>query len=162
MNLRSRTSRTVSVVAAAAVVAALAGTSVPASAAKNDKLTPAIKTSQKKLDGSRITGLPRGMDGPRGAAGEPGRSEGLPAGVPSKGSYSFLLRLSTRTTATAYNSGLRNGKAAARSAAKSQLATVRTAQNNAISKLPAQSRVLYRSHAALAGVAVTTDVKNFA
>ena len=161
MFLGSRTSRTVSTVAAMAVVAALAGTSVPASAAEKDGLTPGIRTTQKKLDGSRFSGLPRGMDGPRGAAGEPGRS-GLPAGVPSKGSYGFLLKLSPRTTASAYKGALGRGKSEARSAARSQLSAVRSAQDKAISKLPAKSSVLYRSHAALAGVAVRTDVKNYA
>ncbi len=161
MNLRSRTSRSVSVLAAMAVVAALAGTSVPASAAKNEKLTPGIKTTQKKLDKSKVSALPRGMDGPRGSAGEPGR-DGLPTGVPTKGSYGFLLKLRPRTTASAYNGARGEGKAEARSAAKNQLSTIRTAQSRAISQLPAKSRVLYRSHAALAGVAVVTDVKNFA
>jgi subtilisin family serine protease len=83
-------------------------------------------------------------------------------GVPSKGSYAFLLKLKTEPTGMAYNAFRYAGKAAASTAAKNQLATVRAAQSNVVSALPSGSHVLYETHAALAGVAVYTKVANLA
>jgi subtilisin family serine protease len=83
-------------------------------------------------------------------------------GVPSKGSYAFLLKLKAEPTGMAYNAFRYAGKAAASTAAKNQLATVHTAQRNVVSALPSGSHVLYETHAALAGVAVYTKVANLA
>jgi subtilisin family serine protease len=83
-------------------------------------------------------------------------------GVPSEGSYAFLLKLKTEPTGMAYNAFRYAGKAAASTAAKNQLATVHTAQRNVVAALPSGSHVLYETHAALAGVAVYTKVANLA
>lgn len=137
------------ILAATAVTALVAGLAVTDSAAArpaSSKLSPGIKTSAHSLAGAKDK-----------LAGR------LPAGVPKKGNSAFLLRLSTRPTAAVYNATRRSaGKSAARSAAKSQLASVRAAQNDVIAALPSKSKVLYRTHAALAGVAVVTNVHNFA
>jgi subtilisin family serine protease len=85
----------------------------------------------------------------------------LPAGVPTHGSYAFLLRLRTAPTFTAYRQHVTLGRAAASSAAKSQFARIRSQQAQVIRALPAGSRVLFRTHSALAGVAVLTDVRNY-
>ncbi len=81
-------------------------------------------------------------------------------GVPSRGNYAFLLKLKTEPTGMAYNAFRYAGKSAASTAAKSQLAAVRTAQSSVVSALPSGSHVLYETHAALAGVAVYTKVAN--
>jgi subtilisin family serine protease len=98
-------------------------------------------------------------------AGAAGKQRAMPralAGVPSHGRYAFLLKLTTRSTHGAFVQARSGGTAAAaRSAARAQLSTVTAAQNRVISALPNGSRVLYRMHAVLAGVAVTTDVKNY-
>ena len=83
-------------------------------------------------------------------------------GVPSKGSYAFLLKLKAEPTGMAYNAFRYAGKSAASTAAKNQLATVHTAQRNVVAALPSSSHVLYETHAALAGVAVYTKVANLA
>ncbi len=83
-------------------------------------------------------------------------------GVPSKGNYAFLLKLKAEPTGMAYNAFRYAGKSAASTAAKNQLAAVRTAQSNVVAALPSGSHVLYETHAALAGVAVYTKVANLA
>jgi subtilisin family serine protease len=90
-----------------------------------------------------------------------GGGSGLPAGVPARGRYAFLLKLDTRTTGAAYLRARSAGKAAAHSAARAQLTRVTAAQNAVIAALPSGSRVLYRTHAALAGLAVFTNVRNY-
>ena len=81
-------------------------------------------------------------------------------GVPSKGSYAFLLKLKAEPTGVAYNAFRNVGKSAARTAAVNQLATVQAAQRSVIAALPSGTHVLYETHAALAGVAVYTKVTN--
>lgn len=83
-------------------------------------------------------------------------------GVPAQGSYGFLLRLSTESTAHAYYASLRAGKGPARAAAKIQYAAVREAEQRVVASLPSGSHVLYETHALLAGVGVYTDVHNLA
>ena len=81
-------------------------------------------------------------------------------GVPAKGSYAFLLKLNTVPTGVAYYANLSQGRSVARTAAQDQLATVRAAESRVIAALPSGSQVLYQTHAALAGVAVYTNVAN--
>ncbi|HEU5215610.1 MAG TPA: S8 family serine peptidase [Gaiellaceae bacterium] len=81
-------------------------------------------------------------------------------GVPAKGNYGFLLKLDAEPTARVYNASLRRGRAAARTAATNELVSVRAAQSRVVSALPSGSRVLYETHAVLAGVAVYTNVAN--
>ncbi len=83
-------------------------------------------------------------------------------GVPSKGSYAFLLKLTTAPTGAAYNAFRSSGKSAAHLAATNQLAAVHAAQSRVIAALPSGSHVLYETHAALAGIAVYTKVSNLA
>ena len=86
----------------------------------------------------------------------------VPKGVPTKGKFAFLLKLNAKSTSSVYAATKRtNGTGSAKSAARAQLETVTAAQNRAIGALPATSRVLYRTHAAAATVAVVTDVKNY-
>jgi subtilisin family serine protease len=84
-----------------------------------------------------------------------------PAGIPDSGRYSFLLKLDTRSTGRAFASSRGSGLSAASTAARQQLSRVTSAQNAVIGALPAKTPVLYRMHAALAGVAVRTDVANY-
>ena len=81
-------------------------------------------------------------------------------GVPSKGSYAFLLKLAVQPTGRVYNANLSLGKPAARAAAESQFATVRAAESRVTAALPSGSHVLYKMHAIMAGVAVYTKVAN--
>ncbi|WP_460792327.1 S8 family serine peptidase [Nocardioides maradonensis] len=96
----------------------------------------------------------------RSAAERDGASARI-AGLPHRGRYAFLVTLDTRSTATAYAQNRSAGVGTAKAAAKAQLNTVTLAQNAVIGRLPHGSRVLYRMHAAAAGVAVVTDVSNF-
>ncbi|HJQ74255.1 MAG TPA: S8 family serine peptidase [Gaiellaceae bacterium] len=81
-------------------------------------------------------------------------------GVPTSGSYGFLLKLDTEPTALAYDASLSRGRLAARTAATSELASVQAAQSRVVSALPSGSQVLYETHAVLAGVGVYTNVAN--
>ncbi len=83
-------------------------------------------------------------------------------GVPQQGSYAFLLKVDAKPTGRVYEANLPRGESAARTAASEQLATVRAAQRSVIAALPSGSRVLYQTHAVLAGVAVYTKVANLA
>src|SRR4051812_22156073 len=113
MTRQIRTSRVVAALASGALVAAgLAATASPAAnAADQHPGTPGVKVTKKDL-GTRAAGTarPRGLQA-KGAAGEPG--DALPAGVPSKGRYAFLLELSSRSTSAAYHGALGRGKSAA-------------------------------------------------
>jgi subtilisin family serine protease len=162
MNVISRRTKVAALVATTAVVAALAGTGGSAQAADHGSHgSQGIKVSKHDLmsRAGSLTARPRSL-GAKAAPGEPGSS--LPAGVPSSGRYAFLLKLSAKGTARAYSGAAGQGKAAAHAAAKSQLSRVVSAQNSAIGDLPSGSKVLYRTHSVLAGVAVTTNVKNYA
>jgi subtilisin family serine protease len=146
---------------AAAVMGTLSSVGSAAAAPASPKLAPGIATPKHPLTAAsaRATSLPRALHKTPKNSTEDGAT--LPAGVPTSGRYAFLLKLSTTTTQTAYNGARSQGTAAARAAAKSQLAAVTAAQNAVISALPSSSRLLYRTHAVLAGLAVNTDVKNY-
>jgi subtilisin family serine protease len=81
-------------------------------------------------------------------------------GLPAKGDYAFLLKLKAEPTGVAFDAFRNLGKSAARVAAENQFATVRATESRVIAALPSDSRVLYRMHAIMAGVAVYTSVKN--
>src|SRR4051794_17291547 len=90
-------------------------------------------------------------------------NDGRPQGLPRKGTFAFLLELNAKSTSSVYATTKRNkGTASARSAARSQLTSVRAAQNRVIADLPSKTSVLYRTHAAAATVAVVSNVKNYA
>jgi len=83
--------------------------------------------------------------------------------IPSSGRYAFLLRLSTDSTASVYTATKKSASAAvARVAARRQLSDVQDAQARVVARLGdiAGTHVLYETHAAMAAVAVTTDVKH--
>lgn len=162
--LRGRRSRVVAGLAAVAAVGTAIATIAngPVGAAPGGDLATSIRAK---------TELPKGLHGAppawtrtgRAVAGEPGGSS-LPVGVPRKGSYGFLLALNSQSTMSAYGAALGRGKAAAATAAKAQYQQVRADQARVVTALPAAapgSRVLYRSHSVLAGVAVYTDVRNY-
>ncbi|GAB2473088.1 S8 family serine peptidase [Jatrophihabitans fulvus] len=133
-------------VTAAAVVTGLVTSTDAGAAPAGTKLAPGVKTSDAKLTGGQGTNA----------------LNGLPAGVPKKGTYSFLLQLDTASTATVQRTAQRqSGKAAGKSAAKKQLGRIRTEQTRVAGDLPANSRVLYRTHSALSAVAVRTNVANY-
>lgn len=164
MSYGLHSSRIVAVSAVVAVVAGLAGTggSAQADPSSEDRGTPGVSISKKdlmKAAAGKQFARPRAMSQKAGP-GEPESS--LPVGVPSKGRYAFLLKLDVRDTGQAYAGALGNGKPAAHAAAVKQKSRVTAAQNGVIGDLPSGSKVLYRTHAALAGVAVTTDVRNYA
>ncbi|HEX2896214.1 MAG TPA: S8 family serine peptidase [Marmoricola sp.] len=161
MTHKSRRARLV----AAATVAALVVVGFAAGASTTASADQQHGTSGLPLRGGKLpapstihNSAPRSVTASH-VNGEPGGA--LPAGVPATGSHAFLLQLSQRSTSAAYHAAVGRGKAAAHVAAKSQLSTVTSAQNRVIGALPSGSRVLYRTHAVLAGVAVVTDVKNY-
>jgi len=149
---RGKATRRLSTVVAATAAAVLATgvvTGEAASGAPSSKLAPGITTTHNKSLHNINAGKKDGSA--YGASND---------GVPAKGSYAFLVRLSTRPTLSSYNLNLASGKSAARAAAKAQLSAVHASQNALISALPAGSRVLYKTSAIMTGVAVYTDVKN--
>ncbi len=144
-----------SLVAAAAVIAlmtAMISVSSAGAAPRNSKLAAGIASSSHSLKAAAKAIAPRSLRGDRGTR---------PAGLPTHGRSAFLLKLSTASTHTATVRAHGEGKLAVRAAATSQLRTVTSAQNRVIAGLPSGSRVLYRAHAVLAGLAVTTDVNNY-
>lgn len=107
--------------------------------------------------------------GGRGTLAAPDRSllDGLGDNVeerrsalPDAGRHAFLLELETRSTGRAYKAAKSAGGAAAAASARAQLGRVDAAQDSVVRALPAHTPVLYRIHAALAGVAVRTNVAN--
>src|SRR3954453_10643089 len=139
---RSTLRLTVAATAAVGLVAGMATSTNGAAGAPAAKLAKSVKTS--KLPGSA----------------KPGSAK--PQGLPRKGKFAFLLMLSAKPTSSVYATTKRSsGTASAKRAARTQLSTVTAAQNRAIAGLPNKSNVLYRTHAALAGVAVVTNVKNY-
>jgi subtilisin family serine protease len=162
----SRTRLGVSLIAAASAATMIAGLSsvgTAAAAPSSSDLAPGIATSAHSLKSAvgRDHALPRALAKKNPGSGDPASSSGLPAGVPTKGNYAFLLKLGANTTMSAFNKAKPHGKSAARAAAKAQLGVVHSAQNRVVANLPAKSHVLYRTHAVLSGVAVVTDVKNY-
>ncbi len=132
---------------AAAVVAAIALVGSAAGAAGGTAGTlargAAAPMHRISLSAAKLGAKPRGL-----------------TGVPEKGSYGFLLKLTTQPTAHAYDASLPEGKSAARAAARNQLVTVRSAERKVIAALPSGSHVLYETHALLAGVGVYTSVRS--
>ncbi|HET6154031.1 MAG TPA: S8 family serine peptidase [Marmoricola sp.] len=162
MTNNSRSSRAVAVAATVAVVAGLAAiggaaTAASGSASHGTSGISVTKSNLTKAVAARHS-LPRALK-QKPATPEPGSA--LPAGVPSSGRYAFLIKLNAQDTGQAYAGALAQGKGAASSAAKGQLSHIVTAQNKAVDELPSGSKVLYRMHSVLAGIAVTTDVKNY-
>jgi subtilisin family serine protease len=74
----------------------------------------------------------------------------------SAGRQAYLLTLDTSSTSQAFDRAGGKGTAA-QSAARDQLSRVQAAQERVIDQLPSGSDVLYRTQAALAAVAVTSD-----
>ena len=113
-----------------------------------------------------------GLSSPAGAAPTPdplplgdaslpasaGGENDAPRGRSGSQRQAFLLQLTARPTAKVYESA--GEGPAGRRAAREQLATVEAAQDRVIDDLPARTPVLYRTHAVLSGVAVTTHAKN--
>ncbi|WP_395692674.1 S8 family serine peptidase [Nocardioides sp.] len=76
------------------------------------------------------------------------------------GRHAYLLELQVASTTQAFHR--RGGSGAGpKAAARQQLVRVTAAQRAVIGRLPAHTPVLYRTHAAMAGVAVTTDAANY-
>lgn len=92
-----------------------------------------------------------------GQTTEPRRSA-----LPESGRSSFLLELDARSTGRAYAAAKAAGGATPAASARAQLTRVTTAQDAVVRALPARTPVLYRIHAALAGVAVRSNVANAA
>jgi subtilisin family serine protease len=130
---------------------ALSATALTAAAATLPGSAHATAPHQPKLDlgAQHLSQPPSGRPAPRAAT------------LPSHGRSAFLLTLDTRSTMSAFRSARASeGKTAARTAARDQLSSVRAAQNAVIGQLPAKTPVLYRTHALLAGLGVTSDVAN--
>jgi subtilisin family serine protease len=165
-NLKAARVPVVAVAAVAVLVASMTSTSNAGAAPSGPNghpLAPGVKVPAHSLKGKigAQHATPRAMAHKPGASDtEPGRS--APTGVPASGNYAFLLRLSAASSTAAYNGARPKGTAAARAAAKAQLGAITGAQNTTIAALPSKSRVLYRMHAVMSGLAVVTDVKNFA
>ena len=128
-------------VAAATVLFGSAAGAAPAGSALKPARSAGVSQQRVALSRAGLDARPRGL-----------------AGVPRQGSYGFLLELRTAATGRVYEASLSHGRAAARVAAVDQLANVRAAERSVIAALPSDSRVLYRTHAVLAGVAVYTRV----
>jgi subtilisin family serine protease len=93
---------------------------------------------------------------------EPGQSGTNPA-LPRSGRLGALIELDTSSTLAAYRGAAVHGRTAASAAARTQFARIKAAQARVAGALPAVapgSRVLYRTHSVLAGIAVSTEVKN--
>jgi subtilisin family serine protease len=131
---------------------AMISVSSAGAAPQNSKLATGIVSSSHSLKAAVKAAAPRSVRGVNGTR---------PAGLPTHGRSAFLLKLATSSTHTATVRAHGDGKQAVRAAATSQLRTVTAAQNRVIAGLPRGSRVLYRAHAVIAGLAVTTDVKNY-
>jgi subtilisin family serine protease len=145
----TRAKATVAVVAATAIVGSAAAAVAPAQGAAPQRLAASADAQHR---------APRGLtaQGP----GTP-RVTQLRNRLPRTGRYAFLLRLDTRSTLDAGRAVARQGRTAARAAGRAQLRTVVLKQNSVVAELPSGSSVLYRTHAALAGLAVVTDVRNY-
>ncbi|MFT4082072.1 MAG: S8 family serine peptidase, partial [Nocardioides sp.] len=86
------------------------------------------------------------------------RAEEVTAAVSAHGRQAYLLKLDTMSTGSRFRKVRRSsGRSSARSAAKAQLVRVEAAQDRAVGDLPGHTTVLFRTHAALSGVAVMTN-----
>lgn len=141
---RTRLKASLAVTAALAVTAGLTVTVASSATAAPDREAKAIAEARERVQGLERTTPPLK---PR-------------ALVPAKGRYSFLLELDVRSTQRAYTANLNRGKQAAKSSARNQLSNVRAAQREVAAALPAGTKELYRAHAVISGIAVTTNVRN--
>jgi subtilisin family serine protease len=82
--------------------------------------------------------------------------------VPGNGRAAFLLQLSGTSTLASYRRVRPQGRAAAVAAAKAAFRRIQSAQDAVVAALPGHSRVLYRTHSVIAGLALVTDVRNAA
>ncbi|MGN6611139.1 MAG: S8 family serine peptidase, partial [Angustibacter sp.] len=83
-----------------------------------------------------------------------------PQALPTRGPVQVMLELDDAPTIAVYRSTLPRGGGAARSAAIRQTREVKAAQHaveRAFSRSATKARTLYRTHAAYAGVAISTD-----
>jgi subtilisin family serine protease len=90
------------------------------------------------------------------------RPEGT-AALPTKGPVAVFLELNTAASADSYRTSLGRGKAAAKAAARTQSGRVTAMQNSlaaSVARVAPRSRVIYRMHNIMAGLAVQTDAKN--
>ena len=143
-----RRARTIVAAGAALAVAATLGAGAGAASAKPQRdLTAGVHTDTHGLHAlaDRVGATPHAR----------------PAGLPHKGNYAFLVKLSTKSTSRAFAQHRAAGVASAKRAARAQLRSVTTAQNAVKDQLPKGTHVLYRTHAAVAGLGVLTDVRNF-
>ena len=121
---------------------AWAGLSSPASAAPAPDPLPLGNADLQ------AAGMQPGGEVPTGSA-RPMRASGKQA---------YLLKLNVRPTAKVWAAGGKDAEAGR--AARNQLSTIKAAQRAVIADLPTHTSVLYRTHAAISGVAVRTDAKN--
>jgi subtilisin family serine protease len=153
--------RALTATAVAAIAASLAYLPLSEATAASPDLAHGARTSSDSgllAAAKNSPAKPRVLGGNTNGA-EPGLSNGLPKGVPSKGSYSFLLKLDAKPTMAAFNSA--GTASSGEQQAKAQLAAVASAQRAVVAALPAKTSVLYKTHAVMAGVAVSTDVGNY-
>src|SRR3954447_9064728 len=123
---------------AAAVVAALGCTDSAGATPAPGNLAPGITTSHHSLKAAaQKQGPPPRRVGARARGGEPGQSSGLPAGVPKKGSYAFLVEPGKQRPARRRPRGRAGAGAPAAGARGAQLSRVTTAQNRVVAALPA-------------------------
>jgi subtilisin family serine protease len=119
----------------------------------------AVAAGKVSLHGRR--GNPPIWSTGRAVQGEPGQSRTAPA--PGSGRTGALIELDTSSTLATYRGTAPRGRSAASAAAKAQYALIKTAQARVASLLPSVapgSRLLYRTHSVLAGIAVYTDVRD--
>jgi subtilisin family serine protease len=135
-----------------------AGAAPKSTHAKAVDSTPrGVKTGSSALPFSVQKKVKRKASG--GAGGDGG------AVVPATGPTAVLLELDTAATSSVYRTGLSRGRASAKSAARAQLGRVRVLQGSveaAVRRAAPTARVLYRTHAALAAVAVRADASSIA
>jgi subtilisin family serine protease len=90
---------------------------------------------------------------------EPARGGGTPTG-PASGPVAVLLELDTQASSAAYAATASRGRAAAKAVAQAQRSRIAVLQRSLqarVRSVAPRSRVLYESHALLAGLAVRTD-----
>jgi subtilisin family serine protease len=144
---------------------------VPRTALSPELRRAALAAAKAKL-AARAEGRPAGANGPSasgpasGAAGTitPGRAAGMPL-LPKSGTVTALVQLRMAATFAAYNGAAGRGTSAARTAAVRQFARIKVAQQalaDRIRRAAPGSRELYRTHSVLAGIAVSTAVRDLA
>jgi subtilisin family serine protease len=97
--------------------------------------------------------------GPQALTQPPAGDDGAPQRLAERaesGPQTYLVALDASGTMAAYKGAGGTGTAA-RTAARTQMARVESAQDALIARLPSDAEVLYRTHAAMAAVGVTTE-----